>query len=116
MAAGSLPLIRPMLATLGELPTPPGWGYEFKWDESKRVPRFLNPISCEPARDRRFHGYEYVESSVVAEAKVEIAHCGAGRILPDHDLDHRMAPGTIRGLAFRLWGRHPLHHPVTGKA
>lgn len=32
MAAGSLPLIRPMLATLGELPTPPGWGYEFKWD------------------------------------------------------------------------------------
>jgi bifunctional non-homologous end joining protein LigD len=32
MAAGSLPLIRPMLAALGELPAPPGWGYEFKWD------------------------------------------------------------------------------------
>jgi bifunctional non-homologous end joining protein LigD len=32
MAAGSLPLIRPMLATLGQLPEPPGWGYEFKWD------------------------------------------------------------------------------------
>jgi bifunctional non-homologous end joining protein LigD len=32
MAVGSLPLIRPMLATLGELPAPPGWGYEFKWD------------------------------------------------------------------------------------
>jgi bifunctional non-homologous end joining protein LigD len=32
MAVGPLPLIRPMLATLGELPAPPGWGYEFKWD------------------------------------------------------------------------------------
>jgi bifunctional non-homologous end joining protein LigD len=32
MGTGSLPLIRPMLATLGELPAPPGWSYEFKWD------------------------------------------------------------------------------------
>jgi bifunctional non-homologous end joining protein LigD len=32
MAAGSLPRLRPMLATLGSLPAPPGWGYELKWD------------------------------------------------------------------------------------
>jgi bifunctional non-homologous end joining protein LigD len=32
MAAGSLPRLRPMLATLGSLPGPPGWGYELKWD------------------------------------------------------------------------------------
>ncbi len=37
MPAGSLPLIRPMLATLGELPTPPGWAYEFKWDGVRTV-------------------------------------------------------------------------------
>jgi bifunctional non-homologous end joining protein LigD len=37
MAAGSFPLIRPMLATLGELPEPPGWGYEFKWDGVRTV-------------------------------------------------------------------------------
>jgi bifunctional non-homologous end joining protein LigD len=30
-------MIRPMLATLGELPTPPGWGYEFKWDGVRAV-------------------------------------------------------------------------------
>jgi bifunctional non-homologous end joining protein LigD len=32
MVAGSLPRLRPMLATLGSLPGPPGWGYELKWD------------------------------------------------------------------------------------
>src|SRR2546423_409878 len=37
MAAGSLPLVHPMLATLGELPAPPGWGYEFKWDGVRAV-------------------------------------------------------------------------------
>jgi len=31
-AETSLPLVRPMLATLGEAPTAPGWGFEFKWD------------------------------------------------------------------------------------
>jgi bifunctional non-homologous end joining protein LigD len=30
-------MIRPMLATLGALPTPPGWGYEFKWDGVRAV-------------------------------------------------------------------------------
>jgi bifunctional non-homologous end joining protein LigD len=30
--AAPLPLIKPMLATLGDLPEPLGWGYEFKWD------------------------------------------------------------------------------------
>jgi bifunctional non-homologous end joining protein LigD len=37
MVAGSPPLIRPMLATLGELPEPPGWGYEYKWDGVRTV-------------------------------------------------------------------------------
>src|SRR5690348_11311745 len=37
MPAGSLPLVRPMLATLGELPSPPGWGYEFKWDGVRAI-------------------------------------------------------------------------------
>jgi bifunctional non-homologous end joining protein LigD len=37
MAAGSLPVVRPMLATLGPLPQPPGWGYEFKWDGVRAV-------------------------------------------------------------------------------
>ncbi len=30
-----------MLATLGQLPAPPGWGYEFKWD-SVRVVVYLD--------------------------------------------------------------------------
>jgi bifunctional non-homologous end joining protein LigD len=30
-------LIRPMLATAGELPTEPGWAYEFKWDGVRAV-------------------------------------------------------------------------------
>jgi bifunctional non-homologous end joining protein LigD len=30
-------MIRPMLATLGALPAPPGWGYEFKWDGVRAV-------------------------------------------------------------------------------
>src|SRR2546423_15486880 len=34
---GALPGIRPMLATLGALPEPPGWGYEFKWDGVRAV-------------------------------------------------------------------------------
>jgi hypothetical protein len=33
-------MVRPVLATLGELPAPPGWGYKFKWDDFQRVPRF----------------------------------------------------------------------------
>jgi bifunctional non-homologous end joining protein LigD len=33
----SPPLIRPMLATLGDLPEPPGWGYEFKWDGVRAI-------------------------------------------------------------------------------
>jgi bifunctional non-homologous end joining protein LigD len=37
MAAGSLPTIRPMLATLGDLPASPGWGYEFKWDGVRAI-------------------------------------------------------------------------------
>jgi bifunctional non-homologous end joining protein LigD len=37
MPAGPLPLVRPMLATLGPLPRPPGWGYEFKWDGVRAV-------------------------------------------------------------------------------
>ena len=37
MADGSLLLIRPMLATLGELPEPWGWGHEFKWDGVRTV-------------------------------------------------------------------------------
>src|SRR6266545_3284803 len=39
MADGSLPLIRPMLATLSDLPQPPGWGYEFKWDGIRALTR-----------------------------------------------------------------------------
>jgi bifunctional non-homologous end joining protein LigD len=30
-------MIRPMLATLGTVPAPPGWGYEFKWDGVRAV-------------------------------------------------------------------------------
>jgi bifunctional non-homologous end joining protein LigD len=30
-------MIRPMLATLGEPPAAPGWGYEFKWDGVRAV-------------------------------------------------------------------------------
>lgn len=30
-------LIKPMLATLGGVPRPPGWGYEFKWDGVRAV-------------------------------------------------------------------------------
>ncbi|MFC0528683.1 non-homologous end-joining DNA ligase [Phytohabitans kaempferiae] len=37
MKVGSLPLLRPMLATLGELPTGPGWSYEFKWDGVRAI-------------------------------------------------------------------------------
>lgn len=37
MAAGSLPQLSPMLATLGPLPEPPAWGYEFKWDGVRAV-------------------------------------------------------------------------------
>jgi bifunctional non-homologous end joining protein LigD len=37
MATRPVPLIRPMLATLGELPPPPGWAYEFKWDGVRAI-------------------------------------------------------------------------------
>lgn len=37
MAGGPLVAVRPMLATLGELPAPPGWGYEFKWDGVRAI-------------------------------------------------------------------------------
>jgi bifunctional non-homologous end joining protein LigD len=37
MAVGSLPLLRPMLATLGELPGGDGWAYEFKWDGVRAI-------------------------------------------------------------------------------
>jgi len=40
MKVGSLPLLRPMLATLGQLPGGGGWSYEFKWDGFQRVPGF----------------------------------------------------------------------------
>jgi hypothetical protein len=35
-----LPAIAPMLATAGLIPQGDGWGYEFKYDEPQRVPRF----------------------------------------------------------------------------
>ncbi|MDQ7907594.1 hypothetical protein RB614_24030 [Phytohabitans sp. ZYX-F-186] len=37
MAVGSLALLRPMLATLGELPGGGGWSYEFKWDGVRAI-------------------------------------------------------------------------------
>jgi len=37
MGEWPFPLIRPMLATLGELPEPPGWAYEFKWDGVRAI-------------------------------------------------------------------------------
>src|SRR5436190_24368541 len=37
MPARSLPMIRPMLATLGDLPGLPGWGFEFKWDGVRAI-------------------------------------------------------------------------------
>jgi bifunctional non-homologous end joining protein LigD len=37
MGEWPLPLIRPMLATLGQLPEPPGWAYEFKWDGVRTI-------------------------------------------------------------------------------
>jgi bifunctional non-homologous end joining protein LigD len=37
MGTGPLPLVRPMLATLGPLPRAPGWGYELKWDGVRAV-------------------------------------------------------------------------------
>jgi bifunctional non-homologous end joining protein LigD len=37
MAAGSLPRIRPMLATLGEQPRAAGRGYELKWDGVRAI-------------------------------------------------------------------------------
>jgi hypothetical protein len=37
MATEPLPIIRPMLTTLRDLPAPPGWGYEFKWDSVRAV-------------------------------------------------------------------------------
>jgi bifunctional non-homologous end joining protein LigD len=42
-AQSSAVLIRPILATLGDLPDPPGWGYEFKWDGVRAI------IYMEPA-------------------------------------------------------------------
>jgi bifunctional non-homologous end joining protein LigD len=36
-SAVHLPLIRPMLATLGPLPTTAGWAYEFKWDGVRTI-------------------------------------------------------------------------------
>jgi bifunctional non-homologous end joining protein LigD len=47
MGVGSLDLLRPMLATLGELPRGGGWSYEFKWDGVQRVPGFLRRTSVE---------------------------------------------------------------------
>jgi bifunctional non-homologous end joining protein LigD len=37
MGSWPFPLVRPMLATLGELPEPPGWAYEFKWDGVRAI-------------------------------------------------------------------------------
>src|SRR4029453_10257411 len=37
MPAGSLPFVQPPRAPLGELPTPPGWAHEFKWDGVRTV-------------------------------------------------------------------------------
>jgi bifunctional non-homologous end joining protein LigD len=37
MQVGSLPLLPPMLATLGELPEGEGWSYEFKWDGVRAI-------------------------------------------------------------------------------
>jgi hypothetical protein len=37
-------LIAPMLAAAGDLPTGPGWAYEFKYDEPRRVPRFSSVL------------------------------------------------------------------------
>jgi bifunctional non-homologous end joining protein LigD len=34
---GPAVLISPMLATLGTVPTGPGWAYEFKWDGVRAI-------------------------------------------------------------------------------
>ena len=34
---GPLPLVKPMLATLGALPSGPGWATEFKWDGVRTI-------------------------------------------------------------------------------
>jgi bifunctional non-homologous end joining protein LigD len=37
MQVGSVPLLRPMLATLGAMPGGGGWSYEFKWDGVRAI-------------------------------------------------------------------------------
>src|SRR5262245_36639855 len=37
MVARPLPVVRPMLATLGEPPEPTGWGFELKWDGVRAI-------------------------------------------------------------------------------
>jgi bifunctional non-homologous end joining protein LigD len=37
MPVAPLPQLSPMLATLGKLPQPPGWAFEFKWDGVRAI-------------------------------------------------------------------------------
>ncbi|WBB67898.1 non-homologous end-joining DNA ligase [Micromonospora sp. WMMD812] len=46
------PLVRPMLATSGALPSGPGWGYEFKWDGVRAIAYVAGEVRLLSRNDR----------------------------------------------------------------
>ncbi|HEY0700997.1 MAG TPA: DNA ligase, partial [Micromonospora sp.] len=93
--------LRPMLATTGELPTGPGWGYEFKWDG-------VRAVADVHAGRARFWARSGVE---ITAAYPELA--GLGRQVDDALLDGEVVVLDRRGvpsfpaLAERMHVREP---------
>lgn len=101
------PPLKPMLASAGELPVGPGWGYEFKWDGV----RALTELSGGPPP--RFYARSGVQ---ITTAYPELAPLGAQlaeRGITDAVLDGEVVVLTERGqpsftaLAERMHVRQP---------
>jgi bifunctional non-homologous end joining protein LigD len=65
--SAALPLIRPMLATLGPLPTGDGWAYELKWDGVRAVAYLERGRLRLLSRNDRDVSASYPELAVLAE-------------------------------------------------
>ncbi|WP_246274129.1 non-homologous end-joining DNA ligase [Phytohabitans houttuyneae] len=103
MGVGSLPLLRPMLATLGELPAGGGWSYEFKWDGVRAIVYVEGGQVRVLSRNDRDVAASYPELGVLPE------RLPAGPVVLDGEivaLDESGAPSFAR-LQQRMHVREP---------
>ncbi|MGW4113703.1 non-homologous end-joining DNA ligase [Actinosynnema sp. NPDC004786] len=100
IAAGDQPVIAPMLATLGEPPTGPGWAVEFKWDGYRGI------AYCQGGRVRVLSRNQLDLTDRFPELRVLSEVVGGRTVVLDGEI---VALGPDRRPSFQLLQRRTRH-------